>query len=282
MIDTPTIPLIDVNVHLFAWPFRRLPDDDPMRLERRLAQQGVQQVWAGSFEAVLHRDVDGVNRRLAAMCRRLGPAWRPFGVVHPLLPDWEEDLRRCAVRYRMPGIRLYPNYHQYGLEGAPFSRLLEGARRRGMIVQIAVSLEDERTQHPLVRVPPVDVAPLCDVPADATPPIVLLNACRVVPAAVRNRLVRNPRIHFDLATLEGAAGLERWLRTMPVQQTLFGSHAPFFYHESATAKLNESVIGGALRKQIVYDNAARLMARRGERVHLDPTRPGTERPSGGK
>ena len=51
--------MIDTNVHLFQWPFRRLPADDPDEFVLKLKARGVEQAWAGSFEALLNRDVSG-------------------------------------------------------------------------------------------------------------------------------------------------------------------------------------------------------------------------------
>ena len=64
--------MIDVNVWLSRWPFRRLPDDEPEALVRRLRRLGVTEAWAGSLDALLHRDLAAVNARLVATCRSHG------------------------------------------------------------------------------------------------------------------------------------------------------------------------------------------------------------------
>src|ERR1019366_8319067 len=97
--------MIDANVSLFRWPFRRLAGDDPAELVARLRNKGVSQARAGSYEALMMRDVSGVNARLAGACLQHGPDFLvPFGVVNPREPDWKEDLRRCHELHKMPGI----------------------------------------------------------------------------------------------------------------------------------------------------------------------------------
>ena len=148
--------IIDSNIHLFEWPFRKLKYDRTEALVVKLRQHRITQAWAGSFEAVLHKQLDSINRRLTEECRTHGDGVLvPIGSVNPAWPDWEEDLRRCHEQYRMPGLRLYPAYHGYALDHPEFVRMLDAAAKRGMIVQIALRLEDERVHHPAIHVPVV-------------------------------------------------------------------------------------------------------------------------------
>lgn len=254
--------MIDVNVHLSQWPFRRVPDDDTPSLVQRLKAAGVTQAWAGTFDALLHRNLSAANARLADECARHGDGvLLPFGSVNPMLPDWREDLRRCAEVHRMRGIRLYPNYHGYKLDQSEFATLLDAAVERKLIVQMALKMEDERTQHPLVSVPAVDPAPLAEmVAAQPNLRLVVLNGLGLLRGEALTRLARSGQVWFDLAMLEGAAGIERVLPTLPVERLLFGSHAPFFLHEAAVLKLQESELPQPVRDAIVAGNAAKILS----------------------
>jgi uncharacterized protein len=236
--------VIDTNVNLLRWPFRRLIGDDPVELVTRLRKKGVTQAWAGSFESLLCRDVAGVNARLAAACREHGPNFLvPFGCVNPKSPDWEEDLRRCHEYHHMVGIRLYPNYHGYTLGEPAFAKLLSMAANRNLIVQIALSMEDLRTQFSLMLVPPVDPAPLADlIPQFPHLRLVLLNAGRW--AGSKNPSVREigkaGNVYFDIAMNEGVGGLVRLIAETSPARVVFGSHYPFFYFESALLKVRSA------------------------------------------
>jgi predicted TIM-barrel fold metal-dependent hydrolase len=253
--------LVDVNVTLSRWPFRHLPLDETPKLVARLRRCGVTRACVGSFDSLLHKDMGEVNARLAEACLRHGRGLLvPFGSVNPQLPDWEEELRRCQEQFHMPGLRLYPNYHGYALDDPRVTKLLDLAQAFGLTVQLALSMEDERTQHPLVRVPHVNATPLLTL-LTARPQVrvVLLNWFRAVNGELLPKLARAGQVYFDIAMVEGVGGISNLLKQVPANRVVFGSHAPFFYFESALLKLKESALSGAELSAIRFANAQRAL-----------------------
>jgi len=260
--EEPAAGLVDVNVSLSHWPFRRLPGDETPDLVAELRRQGVTQAWAGSFDALLHRDLAGVNQRLADDCRTAGEGRLiPFGAVNPKLPDWEEDVRRCHEVHKMAGLRLHPNYHGYKLDDPEFARLLDVAARRGLIVQIPLTMEDERTQHPLVLVPHVDPAPLA-AHLQRLPQLklIVLNAFRSLRGPKLEALAQAGRVSFDIGMLENVGGVNDLIGKIGVERVLFGSYAPFFYFESAVLKLKESALDPTQHRAVTSENARRILS----------------------
>ena len=252
--------LIDVNVNLSRWPLRRLRFDDTPALVAKLRSHQVAQAWAGSFDGLLHKDLASANARLAEDCRRHGRGLLvPFGSINPKLPDWEEDLRRCVEVHRMPGIRLHPNYHGYKLDDPDFARLLRRATERHLMIQLALIMEDERMMHPLLRVEPVEPAPLADL-VQRTPGLrlVLLNALGKLRGQPLHDLLAAGEVSAEISMLEGVGGVANLLAQVPVERMLFGSHAPLFYFESARLKLDESPLTKAQLQAIGRANAKRL------------------------
>ncbi len=275
--------LIDVNAYLGRWPLRHLPSedtaelvsklhrlrhlpgDDTAELVSKLRRHGVVQAWVGSLDGLLHKDVAAVNARLVDECRRYGDGMLvPFGSVNPKLPDWHDDLRRCVEEHHMPGIRLHPNYHGYGFDDPDFTKLLHLAADRGLIVQLALIMEDERIMHPLLRVKPTSVTGLPGL-LRQTPGLrlVLLNSQPVLRGKALADLMAAGEVYVEIAMLEGVGGVAGLLAQVPPNRVLFGSYTPLFYFESALLKLQESPLSDEQLGAIRGANAQRLLAKNG-------------------
>lgn len=255
--------LIDVNVYTSRWPFRRLPLDQPQRLAAALNLCGVSEAWIGSFDALLHRDIAAVNAATVEDCKQFGNgSWRPIGCVNPTLPDWSEDLRRCHEVHHMTALRLHPNYHGYKLNDPACIELLRAAAKRGLLVQLALSMEDVRTQHPQCAVPRVDHAPLKSILADITDlRVIILNMFHGARVEAAASSVVPGRMWFDTATLEGIEGLAKLIDATQADCVVHGSLAPLFYTDAAILKLAESDVPASLLERVRSANARQSLIR---------------------
>lgn len=250
--ETP-LRIIDTNLSLFRWPFRQLPLDDADALVKKLRALGITQGWAGSLEAILHRDISSVNQRLAEACATR-PLLRPIGAVNPALPGWRADLRQCAEQFKMPGIRLHPGYHDYTLADARFAELLRRAAKAGLFVQIAAAMEDPRTQHPRLRAPDVDLAPLPKVLSGITGARVQILNLRPRGAHLE-LLAKLPGVRLDTARVEGTDGVPALCKRLP-RRMLFGTHAPLLIPEASLIRTHESAqLGEKALRALLAGNA---------------------------
>jgi len=120
-------------------------------------------------------------------------------------------------------------------------------------------MEDERTQHPLVRVPHVDPAPLPDLLKNSPGRIILLNWWRAIKSELLPTLAAAGNIFFDVATVENVGGLELLRKRLPAERIVFGSNAPLFYFEAAQLKLKESELPVQEAQAIRRGNAQKIL-----------------------
>ena len=250
--------LIDTSVSLFRWPFRRLPNDLPAGLTFHLKKLGVTEAWAGTFEAILHRDISSANQRLANACRN-HPLFRPVGAINPTLPDWEQDLRACKTTHRMHAIRLLPGYHRYALTEPIVERVLQLAAAGNLLVQIAVTLEDVRTQHPAFRAADVELDPLADL-VNSVPQVrvQILNLRGRVPESLQ----KLEQVSFDTSRADSTDGVPTRIRETAPDRVLLGTHAPLLIPEASLIRLHESGrLDESQLEAVTSTNALRLLNR---------------------
>ena len=266
-----SLGIIDTNVNLFDWPFRALKYRHTKALVAKLKTHRVIEAWAGSFEALLSKDMSGVNARLTAECREHGSGFLiPFGSVNLAWPDWEEDLRRCHEVHKMRGIRIYPGYQPFDLDHPKMESLVKMTVERGLILQVVFGMEDPRVHHPVINVGPVTFAPLLKV-MKSTPSakVQLLHFSGSSQGEDLSQFMTNPNTVMDISRLEGNGAVGRIIGAVqglpsprvPVERIVFGSHAPYFPLETAILKLIESPLDAQQLQAIMQGNARRLLPR---------------------
>lgn len=263
--------IIDTNVNLFDWPFRALKYRDTKALVAKLKKHRIIEGWAGSFEALLSKDMSGVNARLATECREHGPGFLiPFGSVNLAWPDWEEDVRRCHEVHKMPGLRIYPGYQPFDLDHPGMERLVKMTSERGLILQVVFGMEDLRVYHPIINVGPVSFGPLLQaVRSTPNAKVQLLHFTGPTSAVALSQFMAMANTFVDISRLEGNGAIGRMIGTIkglpsarvPIERIVFGSHAPYFPVETALLKLIESPLDAPQLHAIMQGNARRLLSR---------------------
>jgi predicted TIM-barrel fold metal-dependent hydrolase len=262
--------IIDTNVNLFKWPFRRMKYGETRSLIAKLRHHRITKAWAGNFEALFSKSINEVNARLAQECRVNGEGILiPFGTVNLAWPDWEEDLRRCHEVHLMPGIRLYPTYQTFDLNHIEFPRLMRQATDRGLIVQIVGDMDDSRVHHPIVLTREVSFDPLINIMKKIPQAKVqLLSWNERVNSELLKKLVAETSVVLDISWLESTGALGRLIEgnpwsgpetPVPVERLLFGSHAPYFPVEASIIKLFESPLTLEQMQAVMNVNARRFI-----------------------
>jgi len=142
-----------------------------------------------------------------------------------------------------------------------FEEVLHVAAANRLIVQLVASMEDLRTQHPLMRVPPVDLSPLAQVlKSQPSTWLLLLNWWPALRGERIGALADSGEVYFDLAMLEGIEGIARLVEQLPPERVLFGSNFPLFYFEAALLKVQESGLPLSMKTMLFEGNARRILS----------------------
>jgi hypothetical protein len=121
-------------------------------------------------------------------------------------------------------------------------------------------MEDERTQHALMRVAPVDISPLADlIKSEPGVRVIILNWNPLEDLETAQKLASTGRVYFDISMVESVGGVARLVQAISLQHVLFGSHYPLFYFESARLKVREGGFAESEARAILEENARRLL-----------------------
>lgn len=265
------IDVFDVNVSLGAWPFQYFREDSARALAARLEAEGISGALVGSPEAAFNPDMKQANRLLV---KRLAGRKNlvPLPAVDPTVADWH-DLLKEAQDTGARAVKVLPGYHGYRLDSREALTAVEtiaATGRLALVVQLRI--EDERTHHPLCRIPAVSAAEVTSI-ARRFPELPVIALCAYtheLPALIKNR----PNVYVDLAFVETMRTLPSVLSRIPSDHLLFGSHTPFMYTRASLLKLLAPGVDESDRRRVASGNARQLLALRAVKTSVKAARNG--------
>jgi len=252
--------ILDANVGLGHWPFRKLAIQSPDDLHAELARAGIDRALVYSLNAVLWKDVQSANMELACL---VGSAWAtPSAVVDPTRPGALRDLDEAIESLAARAVRLFPGYHCYPLDApgvtAFFERLHHSQRR--LPVLITVRLEDERMHHPVARVRPPEPSHLAAlVERFPEAPIILVGITLGEAKQVRAAIPTDSRVYYEISRMTDWEFLPTALEHLPAEQLVFGTNLPLYVPECAVYKVAEPDLPESIKEKVFYRNLAPLL-----------------------
>ena len=243
--------IIDANVGLGHWPFRKLLVETADELHAELARAGIGEALVYSLNAVFYKDVQRGNRELEMLS---DAGWaRVCAVIDATRPGALEDLRECVEGLGACAVRLFPGYHCYALDAPSVAAFLDDVQDAwpGMPALVTVRLEDERLHHPMARVAVPALEPVAAL-ARRLPqmPIILMGA-RVGEVGPT---IETASVRYDISRMTAQEFLPTALETIAPDRLIFGTNLPLFTPECAVLKVSEADAEPAVKERIFHRN----------------------------
>ncbi|MCX7704882.1 MAG: amidohydrolase family protein [bacterium] len=247
--------LFDVNVSIGYWPFQEFHLKDIKQLSRHLASYGISKGFVSSLESVFLSDPH--NRNTILIQKLKGKRnFSPVPILNLRLKNFLEEfsfLVNCGVK----AIKLVPSYHFYNILSENTFHILNACKKNQIIPIIQIRCEDERSHHPLMKVPPVnfkDIIKLSRIFHD----LKILCLCPYFYEAIEI-CKKTENVYVDISFIERFNTIKALVEKVSAQKILFGSHTPFFYTKAAIMKIKFAEISQTDREKIMHINAMSLL-----------------------
>jgi len=257
--------IIDGNVLIGNWPFRKLPYVEAGQVRKILSASGIDRALAASLDAILFRNAQDGNEILYNDLARHRDFFTPVATINPSYVRWEKDYEQ-ALQEKCAAIRIYPEYQGWRLLDSCACELYLACQEDNLPLILTAEIEDVRQRHPL------------DKPADWTSAEVkkLIEEFEILKVLAVNARAEKlkemalclseenrKRLFFDISGVWGAFvdDLDLCLKQFGVSQFVFGSHAALKTPETAVTKLGLSKVKEQDKRQIIELNIRQLMPR---------------------
>jgi predicted TIM-barrel fold metal-dependent hydrolase len=247
---------VDFCAYLGEWPTYELRYRDAGGLLHLMDRCAIDAACVSLAGGMFRYDAHEANERLYQEITGHRDRLWPIGTVDPTIPTWREDLGDGLERLGLAGYRIHPAYHGYSLDvpaAFELAAALASARRP---LFIALYVDEERFQHPAIRVPEVQIDEVCELIARAPDTTFVLNGLKTLHAVqLFESGVALDRVYLDVDAMDqDFEGLYALGTQYGVRRLVYGSQMPFLYPEAALMVVEHSGLPDADIEAILARN----------------------------
>jgi predicted TIM-barrel fold metal-dependent hydrolase len=274
--------LLDINSYVGHWPFKQLKYNTCAARLERMNSFGVDISVVSNLNGAFYKNTQSANEELYDELnsdKRFSSRFIPFAVINPIYAGWQEDLETCVKKMGMKGLRVYPQYHDYGITDMSFISLVKMARDLGVPVAIDIRMVDSR-QRSWMDIPVFEpkeekydiitkewalknIIPIIREVPDAK--YIIVNLANSIDLNDEElELVRKTDILFDTSgrAIKDEDTLSELLKRFGKEKFAFGSHSPVL--DSLTGYLRiesmtDSEADSVTRELLRFGNAKRFL-----------------------
>ncbi len=270
--------LLDINAYVGHWPFKQLQYNTCSKLLARMNNFGVDASVISNLNGIFYKNTQSANEELFSELksdRNFADRFIPFAIINPIYAAWKKDFETCFTKMGMKGLRVFPQYHDYGITDPPFIELVKMARDKGIPVAIDIRMVDSR-QRSWMDIPVYEpgvvadiirkewqlrnVAPIIKAVPDAKFIIVnVANGFRVNDEELE--LFKNADLVFDTSG-RSASGLKELMDRFGSDKFAFGSHSPILDYLSGRVRIESMPLteaDEATKDMLRSGNAKRIL-----------------------
>lgn len=244
----------DVNALLGQWPFRKVRKNTLDDLRKVHAANKISGGYVASLNSVFYNDPFEGDEELHEQIK--GTEYKHILTVNPELPGWERDIEEGIRRFDIHGVRIYPCYHAFDLNGEDVARLCKQLIRHKLPLFISHRMEDERLDYLLKQTPlPIDaVRRFIESQPELT--IVLLTIRIGEIETLREEISAHSRVYMDTSGLKDRTFVvEDLVKVVPVERILYGSLHPLFALKSSYLLVEMADVAPDIKESIFGSNA---------------------------
>lgn len=275
--------LLDINAYVGHWPFKKLNYNTCGLLLERMNKFGVDVSVVSNINGIFYKNTQPANEELHEAINsddRFKDRFIPFAVINPIYAGWRKDFEICIDRFKMKGLRLYPQYHDYAITDSSLVELVRMARDRDVPVALDIRMVDSR-QRSWMDIPhfesnateKIDVVmkewsvrnlvPLIKEVPDAKYFIVnVANSIKMSDGDME--VIKNADVLFDTSgrILRGEDTLSALLKRFGREKFAFGTHSPILDYLSGRLRIESLPVSEAdeeTKEMLRSGNARRML-----------------------